>query len=137
MTATGINCLFQPIIAYDSAGSVSFGEIRVQEQNPGNKYILTIAVDESFLTNSETVYPVTIDPTTSVTSTKRANLEYLCVYSNGTSYSSSSTSGADLQRGYSFSNGVIGRVVVSVQRNFRKESNQSRACSMRKNESIS
>lgn len=81
-----------------------FGEIRVQEQNPGNKYILTIAVDESFLTNSETVYPVTIDPTTSVTSTKRANLEYLCVYSNGTSYSSSSTSGADLRVG-TFSNG--------------------------------
>ena len=101
---------FSPIIAYDSAGSVSFGEIRVQEQNPGNKYILTIAVDESFLTNSETVYPVTIDPTTSVTSTKRANLEYLCVYSNGTSYSSSSTSGADLRVG-TFSNGVIGRVL--------------------------
>lgn len=51
---------------YDSAGNFCVGEMTVTEQNNGSKYILTITAPEEFLTDPDTVYPVTVDPTISV-----------------------------------------------------------------------
>ena len=100
---------FNPIISYDSAGNISFGDIDFQRKN-GNKYTVSISVDNSFLTDTSTVYPVTVDPSASVNKTHNASLEYLCVYSNGTSISSTSSSTSDMLVGTS-SNGIIGRVL--------------------------
>lgn len=51
---------------YDSAGNFCVGEMTVTEQNNGSKYILTLTAPEEFLTDPDTVYPVTVDPTISV-----------------------------------------------------------------------
>ena len=51
---------------YDSAGNFCVGEMKITEQNNGSKYILTIIAPEEFLTDPDTVYPVTIDPTITV-----------------------------------------------------------------------
>ncbi len=51
---------------YDSAGNFCVGEMNVTAQNNGSKYILTLTAPEEFLTDPDTVYPVTIDPTISV-----------------------------------------------------------------------
>ncbi|MBR4852908.1 MAG: hypothetical protein IKV01_04810, partial [Clostridia bacterium] len=47
---------------YDSAGNFCVGEMKITEQNNGSKYILTLVAPEEFLTDPDTVYPVTIDP---------------------------------------------------------------------------
>ena len=51
---------------YDSAGNFCVGEMKITEQNNGSKYILTLIAPEEFLTDPNTVYPVTIDPTITV-----------------------------------------------------------------------
>ncbi len=51
---------------YDSAGNFCVGEMKITEQNNGSKYILTLIAPEEFLTDSDTVYPVTIDPSITV-----------------------------------------------------------------------
>ncbi len=51
---------------YDSAGNFCVGEMKITEQNNGSKYILTLIAPEEFLTDPDTVYPVTIDPTLEV-----------------------------------------------------------------------
>lgn len=51
---------------YDSAGNFCVGEMAVTEQNNGSKYILTLTAPEEFLTDPDTVYPVTIDPSLTV-----------------------------------------------------------------------
>lgn len=51
---------------YDSAGNFCVGEMKITEQNNGSKYILTLIAPEEFLTDPDTVYPVTIDPTITV-----------------------------------------------------------------------
>lgn len=102
---------FNPVVSYDSAGNVSFGDISFQEQNGKNKYIITMMVDEAFLTDPNTVYPVVVDPTTSSTDYAQGDLEYLCVYSNGTSFSSKSSGSRPNMLVGSSSGSVIGRVL--------------------------
>ena len=102
---------FNPVVSYDSAGNVSFGDISFQEQNGKNKYIITMTVDEAFLTDPNTVYPVVVDPTTSSTDYAQGDLEYLCVYSNGTSFSSKSSGSRPNMLVGSSSGSVIGRVL--------------------------
>ncbi|MBQ3599383.1 MAG: DNRLRE domain-containing protein [Clostridia bacterium] len=51
---------------YDSAGNFCVGEMKITEQNNGSKYILTLIAPEEFLTDPDTVYPVTIDPSITV-----------------------------------------------------------------------
>ena len=64
---------------YDSAGNFCMGEMKITEQNNGSKYILTLTAPEEFLTDPETVYPVTIDPTLKVSGTN--NIQDSIVYS--------------------------------------------------------
>lgn len=43
----------------------TFGEYKITEKQKNNSYILTLCVDVAYLTNPDTKYPVTIDPTIS------------------------------------------------------------------------
>ncbi len=47
----------------------TYGEFTITEKEKNNKYIVTISVDTEYLTNPDTVYPVTIDPPIQVTDT--------------------------------------------------------------------
>lgn len=56
---------FGEIVVRDSAGATTKGEMTIAKGNKDGKvYQLTIAVPNTFLQSSETVYPVYIDPTT-------------------------------------------------------------------------
>ena len=59
------------IIVYDSAGKLSLGEISYKKNDEGT-YIVTITADEAFLSSSETVYPVYIDPSIEIDYTHMA-----------------------------------------------------------------
>lgn len=51
------------IVAFDAHGKFSLGSLTAQTVMPGQSYRLTLTVDEAFLTDESTVYPVMIDPT--------------------------------------------------------------------------
>ena len=57
------------IIVYDAIGRPSAGSMAVETVDPGQKYLLTISASEGFLTDPTTVYPVTIDPTITISDT--------------------------------------------------------------------
>ena len=54
------------IIVYDAIGTPSEGKMQVVPVEEGKIYKLTISADEAFLINPDTVYPVTIDPTVTI-----------------------------------------------------------------------
>lgn len=51
------------IIVYDSNNNVSFGHLSFEEVNQSSEYIISVNVDSDFLTSSDTIYPVYVDPT--------------------------------------------------------------------------
>ncbi len=57
------------IIVYDAVGCPSMGAMTVEVLAPGQAYRLTVSANVDFLTAPTTVYPVTIDPTITVTDT--------------------------------------------------------------------
>lgn len=54
------------VIAYDSNGNFTLGEIKIRDKAQKNTYEISIYVPEKFLNNPETVYPVIVDPTITV-----------------------------------------------------------------------
>lgn len=54
------------IIVYDAVGKLSDGSISVTTIKAGTEYIVTVSVDNDFLSDPTTVYPVTIDPSITV-----------------------------------------------------------------------
>lgn len=54
------------VVVYDAMGRPDEGGMAVETLVPGQKYRLTLSADVNFLTDLETVYPVTIDPTLTV-----------------------------------------------------------------------
>lgn len=54
------------VVAFDARGRFSVGTMTVTTVMPGQAYRITITTDEDFLTDPETVYPVAIDPTITV-----------------------------------------------------------------------
>lgn len=54
------------VVAYDAVGKPSIGSMVVKTIKDCSEYIVTLEVDEEFLKDSGTVYPVTIDPTITV-----------------------------------------------------------------------
>ena len=54
------------ILVYDAVGRPSMGTMAVRTVTAGARYILAVAADPAFLTDTDTVYPVTIDPTITV-----------------------------------------------------------------------
>lgn len=54
------------ILVYDAIGRPDLGSMTAETLVPGQRYRLTVSADEAFLTDPQTVYPVTIDPTLTV-----------------------------------------------------------------------
>lgn len=54
------------IIVYDAIGKPDFGTMTVTPIRHGSQYLLTIGVNRDFLTDADTVYPVTIDPSLTI-----------------------------------------------------------------------
>lgn len=54
------------VVSYDAKSKFSIGTMTAQTIMPGQAYMLTLTVDEAFLTDENTTYPVTIDPTLTV-----------------------------------------------------------------------
>lgn len=54
------------VVVYDAVGKASVGSMSVVMLTSGERYAFTISVSEAFLSDPETVYPVTIDPTVKV-----------------------------------------------------------------------
>ena len=54
---------------YDAIGKPCMGTMEVSELEAGKKYKLTLSVDDAFLADPTTVYPVTIDPTLTISDT--------------------------------------------------------------------
>ena len=54
---------------YDAVGKPELGEMKVTILEEGQRYKLTLSVSDTFLSDPETVYPVTIDPTITISDT--------------------------------------------------------------------
>ena len=68
------------VIVFDNSGRFSEGELKVEENEDGS-YLLTIIPDEEFLADPETVYPVIIDPSLTVSdNTHGANAGCSCFF---------------------------------------------------------
>lgn len=82
-----VKALIDPVYVYDSfAGetelkhSTNNNTTTVQEIETDNEYLLTIIVDEEFLKNDSTVYPVYVDPTMTVMGS--GDIEDVSLYSS-------------------------------------------------------
>ncbi len=53
-------------IVYDAGGNIEDGTLEVKALQEGQLYVLTVGANETFLTDPNTVYPVTIDPSLTV-----------------------------------------------------------------------
>ena len=75
------------IVAFDAHGKFSIGALTAETVMPGQSYRLTLTVDEVFLTDASTTYPVTIDPTLTATdgTVTTTAIEDATVYSGSTS----------------------------------------------------
>ncbi len=54
------------VLVYDAIGRPDLGTMTVETITAGQRYKLTVSANEAFLTDAETLYPVTIDPTLTV-----------------------------------------------------------------------
>lgn len=54
------------VVLYDSAGHQSIGQMEIETVSEGKEYLVTITIDRFFIENENTVFPVTIDPTFTV-----------------------------------------------------------------------
>ena len=54
------------VVAYDSNGNEAFGDLLVNTVSEGSEYVVTVSVDSKFFASESTVFPVTIDPTFTV-----------------------------------------------------------------------
>lgn len=54
------------VVSYDAKAKFSMGTMTSETITAGQLYRITITVDEGFLTDSNTTYPVTVDPTLTV-----------------------------------------------------------------------
>lgn len=64
------------IIVFDADGDEFIGNLSYEVITEGKEYILTISVDEDFLDNSKTNYPVCIDPTLEINYNNTAGSEF-------------------------------------------------------------
>lgn len=68
-TNTTIIYYLGDVEVYDAIGKPELGEMEVTVLEEGQRYKLTLSVSDTFLSDSETVYPVTIDPTITISDT--------------------------------------------------------------------
>jgi len=65
---------FEAITIYDSNGKSTLGQMEITPTATAGEYALRVTAPESFLNSADTVYPVYIDPTTTVTD---SNMHYV------------------------------------------------------------
>lgn len=71
------------IIIYDAIGKPDIGTMSVTPIEEGQKYLLTLTVNNEFLADPTTVYPVTIDPTIEVSAnSESASIEDAPIFEN-------------------------------------------------------
>lgn len=61
------------ILIYDAIGKPDKGTMTVETLSAGQKYLLTVTANDNFLSDPTTVYPVTIDPSITVSDTTANN----------------------------------------------------------------
>lgn len=68
-------------VTYDARGRISLGTVTAEPLTAGSLYRLTLTVDEAFLTDESTTYPVSIDPPLEVKAEENsANIEDTTLY---------------------------------------------------------
>lgn len=73
---------FGDVYAYDAANNYTFGDLNVSEIASG-EYLLEVSIPEEFLNNTNTIYPVVIDPTFTVTtSSTNKTIEDATIFTN-------------------------------------------------------
>ncbi len=65
---------YEEIVITDSNGKTALGELEITQTGTAGEYALRVTAPESFLNAADTVYPVYIDPTTTVTDFNRHNV---------------------------------------------------------------
>ena len=71
------------ILVYDAIGKPDMGTMTVTTVEEGQKYLLTITVDDEFLSDLTTEYPVTIDPSITISdSTTTGSIEDAPIFQN-------------------------------------------------------
>ena len=68
-TNTKIIFYLGDVEVYDAVGKPCMGEMKVSVLEEGQRYMLTLSVGDDFLSDPTTVYPVTIDPTLTISDT--------------------------------------------------------------------
>ena len=69
------------VLVYDAKGEPSLGTLTVGTITMGQQYRLTVSADPEFLTDPDTVYPVTIDPSLTISDNQEAGaIEDASVY---------------------------------------------------------
>lgn len=72
------------VVTFDAHGKFSVGTMAVETVTANQRYRLTLTVDEAFLTDSATTYPVTIDPTVTISNASNSDgdaIEDATIYS--------------------------------------------------------
>lgn len=54
------------VIVYDAVGKPDIGEMTVETLTQGERYLLTVSAHDEFLSDPDTVYPVTVDPSITI-----------------------------------------------------------------------
>ena len=102
------------VIIYDAIGKTEYGTMTVTTITEGQKYMLSLSAPEEFLTAPTTVYPVTIDPTLTVSDNDDSNgdIEDAILYSNLPTVNYGSF--RYLSLGYVDSSHGVGRVAIRL-----------------------
>ncbi len=102
------------VIIYDAIGKPGYGTMTVTTLTEGQKYMLSLSAPEEFLTDPTTVYPVTIDPTLTVSDDDDSNgdIEDTILYTNLPSVNYGSF--RYLSLGYVDSAHGVGRVAIRI-----------------------
>lgn len=95
------------IYVYDNDLKVDIGSITISPITVNEKYLLTVCVNEDFLTDEETTYPVTIDPSFTINST--SYIEDAITYTN---YPNNNYGGYQYAYIGNYGNYGIGRLLV-------------------------
>ena len=72
------------VVTFDAHGKFSVGSMTMETVTANQSYRLTLTIDEDFLTDSATTYPVTIDPTITVANASNSDgdaIEDATIYS--------------------------------------------------------
>ncbi|MDD4125725.1 MAG: N-acetylmuramoyl-L-alanine amidase [Eubacteriales bacterium] len=84
--------IFSDIIVYDNSGKQCIGKISVETIIDKKEYLITISVDNEFLSDVTVEYPVVIDPSITLILNSSNAIEYVAAYSNSTSSTNIGTS---------------------------------------------